>query len=61
VALVGEKGEVGEVLQGSVVLGKVNTRPGWGAEGWRRGGPHDRGKQSAARERKVSWREEESR
>jgi hypothetical protein len=33
VALVGEKGEVGEVLQGSVVLGKVNTRLGVGRRG----------------------------
>jgi hypothetical protein len=33
VALVGEKGEVGEVLQGSVVLGKVKTRPGVGRRG----------------------------
>jgi hypothetical protein len=33
VALVSEKGEVGEVPQGSVVLGKVKTRPGLGHRG----------------------------
>jgi hypothetical protein len=33
VALVDEKGEVGEVLQGSVVLGKVKTRPAVGRRG----------------------------
>jgi hypothetical protein len=49
VVLVDEKGEVGEVLQGSVVLGKVKTRPAVGR--WRQGGPHGRGKQLAAGER----------
>jgi hypothetical protein len=38
--LVGKDREVSEVPQGVVVLGEVKTRPGWGREGWHRGGPH---------------------
>jgi hypothetical protein len=49
-ALVGEDGEVGEVPQGTVALGEVKMRPGWAIEGWSRGGPHGRGKQSVAGE-----------
>jgi hypothetical protein len=38
--LVGEEGEVSEVPQGAVVLGKAKMRPEVGRRGWRRGGDH---------------------
>jgi hypothetical protein len=41
--------------------GKVKKRPGWGVGGWRRGGPHGRGKQSAVGERNSELAREESR
>jgi hypothetical protein len=45
--LVGEEGEVSEVPQGVVMLGRRRRGRRWGVGGWHRGGDHRRGKQSA--------------